>query len=172
MKVILILLIVVLNTKCYAQKIDETYDKFRKVGTLSLTERIKLEPYKKTGDYYFTLNIYRLASLEDTLYNLVIVANTYYRAYGEKGLETIILLDNTNTITLNCYNAEIEYYPGIWRHYLQYDLKIKDMIDLYNSESIEMKCYLKDGSVEGKFTKEGKKELNLYLKNYLLKDLI
>lgn len=171
MKKILIVTILFFSTICFAQDIKTDYDKFTKVKKISLEDNIKLktDDNDKNTERFF-LNIYKIMDNADTLFYLHVHINSYYNSYCGEGMKAILLLNDTSTINLSSITGDWEAKSGNYlaAYYLNYRLSKSDLTRLYNSNKIEIKCYVTELSFQGIFTKENKKEFNNYLKKYLL----
>ncbi|CAF3730014.1 unnamed protein product [Rotaria sp. Silwood1] len=154
-------------------EVEDKVDKFKKIASLSLKEPLKLDANYETMTGYFYFNIERNIAKEDTTFYIIVVSEMGKLDSLSDKKEGVILLNGENTLSLTAETQIGEfvetYDRRYWSFYFKYKVGKPDLISLYKAKTLEMKCYLKMGGSEAKFSKDDKTELNAYLKKYLLK---
>lgn len=167
-----VLVLLVSATTGYSQDVKEDYDKFKKTSSLRLSSDIDLKITKGTGTTDFEANIIRFVKNSDTTYYFYVVGEGIWETWCGEGLEAIILLDNNETISLISDWGDFKAKTLLWNYWLSYEIKRDQLLLIYNARKVEIKCYLREGSLEASFRKDDKSLLDKYLKNYILKGLV
>lgn len=174
MKKTLIFLILIIACKYLpAQEVIEKTDKFTNIKTIKLDKLLKLnESDEGVGERVF-INIFKIIDSKDTVFSFFVNGQGTRASYCTEGLKAILLLDDTIKINLLSNYGNVEPGSGMlmWNYYLSYALTKEEIISMYKAKKIEMKCYLTENFIQAEFTKENKKDLNFYIKKYLIKDL-
>lgn len=173
MKTTLIFLFFILTVSVtYSQDVKENYDKFKQQRDLRLEDDIDLKINTKQGTFDLEVNIVRVSLKADTVYYFTVNAQSIFESWAGEGMEGIILLNDTETIDLISAFGDFKAEKIFWQYWIGYEINKDQLIDLYTASKVEVKCYLREGSLEAKFRNEDKETLNSYLKNYLLKGLV
>lgn len=171
MKKLLLSCFLIISNTAFSQEIKESYDKFKGVSGVALRSYIDLQVNREVLTSDFEINIERVSDKKDTVYFFMVVAESLYDSWCGKGLQAIILADS-NRIDLVSAGGDFKPDDIFWKYWVWYEIDKEDILKLYYAKNVDIKCYLREGSLEAGFRIEDKSTLNGYLKNVLFKNTL